>query len=138
MNEDTSLPGPPALAGLRVLVVEDDLLITLLLEDSLTDLGCEVVGPASSVAGAVKLIRELPIDAALLDLHLSPDETGYGVAEALAALSVPFAFVTGYDAGWLREDYRDRPTLQKPFSADTLETLLLTLAEARVSSSLRD
>jgi CheY-like chemotaxis protein len=117
-----------SLAGLRVLVVEDDSLIAMLLEDSLVDLGCAVVGPAATVAGALSLADETPIDVALLDLNLRHGETSYGLVDTLAARAIPVAFVTGYDAGSLRQEYRGWPTLQKPFSSETLESLLARLA----------
>ena len=86
------------LRGLNVLVLEDEAVIAMLLEDMLVDLGCKVVGPAAKVAEALQLVRSEQIGAALLDLNLGRGETGYPVADALAARAVPFAFVTGYGA----------------------------------------
>jgi CheY-like chemotaxis protein len=112
------------LAGLHILVVEDQAMIVLLLEDILEDLGAHIVGPATSVADGLRLAAEQPIDAALLDINLGRDEQVYPIAEALAAQRVPFAFVTGYGSHTLPESLRRRPTLQKPFRIDDLVGLL--------------
>jgi CheY-like chemotaxis protein len=115
------------LAGLRVLVLEDEMMVAMMLEDMLGDLGCRPVGPAASVVEALDLARTLPLDAALLDVNLSYGETGYPVADALAARGVPFAFVTGYGAEAIHPDHRSRPTLQKPFLPAALATMLRRL-----------
>jgi CheY-like chemotaxis protein len=117
------------LQGLHVLVLEDEMMITMMMEDMLSDLGCEIVGPASNVADALALVDCETIDIGLLDLNLSLGETGYPVADALAARGVPFAFVTGYGAEALREPHRLRATLAKPFRLETLEQLVLTLSQ---------
>lgn len=114
--------------GLRVLIVEDEIMITMMMEDLLTDLGCEIVGPAADVAAALALIDGQAVSLALLDLNLGHGETGYPVADALAARNIPFAFVTGSGADVLRDPHRGRPTLAKPFRLETLEQLVLTLA----------
>ncbi len=116
------------LQGVRVLVLEDEMMITMMMEDMLADLGCEVVGPASNVADALALVDREEIGLGLLDLNLSLGETGYPVADALAARGVPFAFVTGYGADALREPHRDRATLAKPFRLETLEQMVLQLS----------
>ncbi|MEO8715818.1 MAG: response regulator [Acetobacteraceae bacterium] len=119
------------LANLRVLVLEDEMLVALLVEDMIAEFGCVVVGPAASVADAIALVEAEAIGAALLDLNLSDGGSGYAVADALAARGVPFAFVTGYGRAALREPYRDRPILQKPFQMDALGAMLAALAAGR-------
>lgn len=118
-----------ALQGLRVLILEDEAMITMMMEDMLTDLGCEIVGPAATVAAAIALIGKTEMDVGLLDLSLGQGETGYPVADALVAKGVPFAFVTGYGADGLREAYRSRPTLTKPFRLETLERMVAQLRD---------
>ena len=121
----------PTLSGLRVLVVEDDPLIAMLIEDLLTELGYQVVGPAATVAEALGLIDDEAIDLALLDLNLVRGETSYRLAAPLAARGVPFAFATGLDVLSLPDPYKSSPTLQKPFRTDQLERLLIDLAASR-------
>jgi CheY-like chemotaxis protein len=108
---------PAGVAGLRVLIVEDEALVSMLLEDMLADHGCEVAGVASRLSQALEMARDpaLAFDAAILDVNLS-GEPIFPVAEALAARGKPFVFATGYGAGGLPEGWRNRPTLQKPFN----------------------
>ena len=120
--------GGGALAGLRVLVLEDEMLVALLVEDMIAELGGMVIGPASSVAEALALVDAGQVQAALLDVNLSHGGSGYAVADALAARAIPFAFVTGYGRTSLREPYQDRPILQKPFLVEALRRVLATLA----------
>ena len=115
------------LPGTRVLILEDEAMITMMMEDMLADLGCEIVGPAATVAAALDLIDRSEIDVGLLDLSLGQGETGYPVADALAAKGIPFAFVTGYGADGLRAEHRERPTLAKPFRLETLEQMVAAL-----------
>jgi len=107
-----------ALSGRRILVVEDEMFVAMLVEDLLADLGCEVVGPASSVDQALKLlINAAPVDGALLDVNLGQEKV-YPVAEALRRTGVPFVFVTGYGTAGLDQPYRNDPTIQKPFDPE--------------------
>ena len=126
------------LAGRRILVVEDELMVSWLLQDMLTDLGCTVVGPAARVDEALALIGAdatsgETIDAAFLDINLDR-EMSYPVADVLAARGVPFVFSTGYDRATLLEGYQSCPMLQKPYHQGAL-TLALTslLAEAQTA-----
>lgn len=109
--------GPASLTGLRVLVVEDEALVSMLLEDMLADHGCEVAATASQLRQAMDLVADgtLAFDAAILDVNLG-GEPIFPLAEKLAERGAPFIFATGYGAGGLPESWRDRPTLQKPFS----------------------
>lgn len=108
----------PPLRGVRLLVVEDDVLVYMLLEDMLAELGCELV-PAAHAKEAMALAAGETLDAALLDINLR-GETSYAVADELAQRGIPFAFVTGYGSTAVSEDYRDRPLLQKPMRESDL------------------
>ncbi|MDO9223884.1 MAG: response regulator [Caulobacter sp.] len=111
------------LNGLRVLVVEDEMLVSMLLEDMLADFGCSVVGPAPTIAEAMPLATSAEIDVAVLDMNLGGAPI-FPVADALKARGVPYIFASGYGAGSLGEDHRDTPMLQKPFRQADLERAL--------------
>lgn len=119
----STLDGSGALSGLRVLVVEDEAAISLLLEDMLLDLGCEVVGPAGRLAVAKVMAEEEQLDLAILDVNVA-GEPIYPVVDALAKRGVPFVFSTGYGSAGIDEPYRNRPVLQKPFGQADLARLL--------------
>ena len=110
-------------ARLRVLLVEDQSMVALLLEDMLAELGHEVVGPVARLDEAVEMAQGQALDVALLDINLNGKEI-YPVAEALAAREIPFVFVTGYGKKALCAPFYDRPILQKPFRRDDLRELL--------------
>ena len=113
-----------ALQNVRVLIVEDEALVTMLLEDMLQDLGCSIAGSASNVAQAVEAAKDLEIDVAILDMNLA-GKPSLPVAEALEARGAPFIFATGYGESGVPEHFRNRPTLQKPFSMMDVENALL-------------
>lgn len=119
-----------AISGRRVLVVEDEAMVSMFIEDALQMLGCEVVGIAARVDEAMMLIEQQQIDAAVLDINLGRGRDSYPIAETLAARGVPFVFSTGYGEDGLREGFRDRPVLAKPFRmqdlAEVLEGMLAT------------
>jgi CheY-like chemotaxis protein len=112
------------LSGLRVLVVEDEAAISLLLEDMLLDFGCEVVGPSARLAAALEAVEKEKVDIAILDVNVA-GESIYPVAEALQARSIPFVFSTGYGSQGIKDSFRDRPVLQKPFAQHDLKQKLL-------------
>jgi CheY-like chemotaxis protein len=115
------------LAGRRVLVVEDEMMIAMLVEDMLADLGCSVVGPAHALDAALELaMSDAAFDVALLDVNLAGQPV-FAVADALRARGVPAIFSTGYGDGGLRDVDRGAPVLQKPFLAGDLARAL-TLA----------
>ncbi|WP_206659596.1 response regulator [Hansschlegelia zhihuaiae] len=122
------------LSGLRILLVEDEAMIAMLVEDMLTDSGATVVGPAGGVAEALGVISSEQIDGALLDVNLGGEQS-FEVADALAKRSIPFVFVTGYGGGAVRDRYPDAPTLQKPFVTSDLERALSGLAIAARDAS---
>lgn len=113
-----------ALAGLRILVVEDDPLIGMLEEDLLVALGCRVVGPVARVADALKIAAQEELDGAILDVNLGAEEV-YPVAERLARDRVPFVFVSGYGGRGLPRAFAGRPMIQKPFNPATFGRALL-------------
>ena len=113
------------LQGLRVLVVEDEAAISLLLEDMLLDFGCEVIGPAARLSAALEAVQREQVDLAILDVNVA-GEPIYPVAEALAQRSIPFVFSTGYGSAGIRDAFRDRPVLQKPFAQHDLKQKLLS------------
>jgi CheY-like chemotaxis protein len=114
------------LSGRRILVVEDEMMILITVEDMLADLGCESVTAAATVEQALALIDAQVFDAAMLDLNLNGIKS-HPVAAALAARGVPFFFSTGYTGHDMREGYRDRPLLKKPFRYDELVDILARL-----------
>lgn len=114
------------LSGQRILIVEDEAVIAMLLEDQLEELGCVVVGAVSSVAEALSAIECQPMDAAVLDLNLR-GERSYPIAEALAARGTPYLFITGYGNQGLDPEYQDKPVLQKPFTSSALQQALTGL-----------
>ena len=107
----------------RVLVVEDEYLIRMLLEDMLADLGYSVAAAVGSIAEARAHAADGDFSAAILDVNLEGQEI-FPVADILAARQLPFVFVTGYGERSLPERYRDRPALQKPFQAEQLGSML--------------
>ena len=107
----------------RVLIVEDDVMIRMLIEDMLTDLGYAVAAQAAKVDEALAAASNADIDVAILDVNLNGETTG-PVAEALAARGTPFVFATGYGEHGLPEQFRNRPLLKKPFQIDGLKRML--------------
>lgn len=107
----------------RVLVVEDEYLIRMLLEDMLADLGYDVAAAVGTIAEASDLAAKGDFNVAVLDVNLDGKEI-YPVAAILAKRGLPFVFVTGYGERSLSEPYRDRPALQKPFQVEQLKTML--------------
>ena len=101
--------------GFRILVVEDEMLLVMMIEDMLLELGCDAVIVASRTEQALKLIESERIDAALLDVNLHGEKSDC-VADALLAQGIPFIFCTGGSLVDLAPKFRDRPFLRKPFS----------------------
>jgi PAS domain S-box-containing protein len=116
--------GRSRLTGKRVLLVEDEALLSMVLVDYLTEAGCVVVGPAHSVDKAAALIKEATFDAALLDVNLS-GRSSQDLALALTQKGVPFAFVTGYGREGLPTTFRQALMVEKPFT----ESLVLGAVE---------
>ena len=120
---------PATLKRMRVLIVEDEALISMLFEDILIELNCEVLGPAHNIRQATELACGLDIDAAVLDVNLA-GEPIFPVAEILDQRGVPIIFSSGYGATGLPDRWRNCLTLPKPFTteqvADVLQRLMGT------------
>jgi CheY-like chemotaxis protein len=110
---------------MRVLVVEDEALVAMLLEDMVTDAGHHHAFTAGSTPEALAYVREHAdaFDFAVLDVNLG-GQPSFPVAEALAEAGKSFAFSTGYGPGSLPEAWRDRPVLSKPFGAADVAKVL--------------
>jgi len=106
-----------AMPSLRVLIVEDEALISLLIQSIVCDLGHQAVGCAYSVGQALALLEKIAesTDAALLDVNLGGNLV-FPVAEALTARAIPFAFLTGYGALGIPERFAHATVMQKPFT----------------------
>jgi CheY-like chemotaxis protein len=107
----------------RVLLVEDEALVAMLIEDALLDLDCDVVTTAAQLEHAMAAAMHGSFDVAILDVNLAGKMT-YPVARVLRDRATPFIFVTGYGAGGLDPEYAHCPVLQKPFRRKELATAL--------------
>ena len=107
-------------AAKRVLIVEDELMIRMLLEGMLTDLGHTVAAEAGSIEEAMALAKDADFDIAVLDVNLNGQPIT-PVVEVLVQRGLPFVFASGYGQRGVPEPYRSSPTLQKPFQVDALE-----------------
>ncbi len=111
--------------GRKVLLVEDESLVAMLLETILEDMGCTPVGPASNIEEGKRLAEtETDLSCALLDVNVS-GQTVFAVAEALQKRGIPFVFSTGYGESGLPDEWRGRPTIQKPFTEATVRDALM-------------
>ena len=122
-----------SLEGLRVLVVEDEMMVSMLIEDMLSDLGCTVVGPASRLEEAIALANASELDCAVLDVNLGGQPI-FPLADILRAKGAPFAFATGYGDAGLRDVDKGSPVLQKPFREGDLARVLIELRAATAAS----
>lgn len=109
-----------------VLVVEDEIIVAMLLEDMLTELGHSVVGPAVRLERALHLAKTAVIDFAVLDINLD-GEHSFAVADVLRERCIPFIFASGYGTAGLGAAYRDVFMLSKPFDIGQLERALARL-----------
>lgn len=115
-----------SLTGCRILVVEDELLIAMIIEETLQDLGCVVVGPVARLDAALQLAKDETLDAAILDVSIRGGKV-YPVAEQLLARGVPFMLASGYGEWALPDAFRAQPRLTKPFTPQRLEEQVRTL-----------
>jgi CheY-like chemotaxis protein len=114
------------LAGCRILVVEDEMLILMNIELALSDLGCSTIFVAATVSQALALLSQRDFDIALLDVNLA-GEKSYPVADALSERGIPFAFSTGCSDHGGRTDFDSHPTLRKPYVRARFEAVLRQL-----------
>lgn len=105
--------------SLKVLVIEDEAMVAIFVEDVLADLGHEVVATVGRLNTATKLVTELPIDIAIVDVNLN-GEKSYPLAVILARRRIPFVFSTGYGTAGLDEEWKHIPTILKPFQPHQL------------------
>ena len=119
------------LSGRRVLVIEDEMLILMMIEDMLADLGCDSVAVASKIGPAISLIQGQDFDTAMLDMNLDGIES-YPIADALKAREVPFFFSTGNSLTNMKDGYRDQDVLKKPFTFEQLSNMLSRSLRASV------
>ncbi len=140
MIEATAPPAAPVLvdgfllAGICVLVLEDNLIIAMDCADTLTDLGAARVVTASTTSEAIAAIASHPFQFALLDFNLG-EETSLRVADALLAQGVPFAFATGHDGDIQGKGHANAPVLGKPYGRKQLIPLLVGLGFGPAASS---
>ncbi len=121
--------------GRRVLVVEDDIVIAMLLEDMLRELGCKVIGPANTLPQAFTLAEaNAVIDVAFLDVNLR-GEAVFPLADTLQSRGVPMIFSTGYGEGGLREADAGAQILFKPYRSHQLATALSAALQPETSPS---
>jgi CheY-like chemotaxis protein len=108
---------------LRILLVEDEAVIAIMLEDMLADLGCEVVGPVGNVDEAIRLARTERLAGAFLDVNVAGARI-YPVADLLSTRLIPFVFVSGYGPGGIDPRFFGTPVLSKPILDFDLERAL--------------
>lgn len=127
---------PMPLNGRRILLVEDEALVAIMMKDVLDDLGLAVVGPHGTLAQALAAARRDQVDGAILDLNLG-GEAVYPVADVLTLRGVPFIFVTGYGATTIDRRYAHVPVLEKPIDPAALKQMFdcgaLALAADRLA-----
>lgn len=114
------------LDGKRILLVEDEALVAMLLEDIIIELGGVVVGPEAQLALAIASAETSAIDAAILDINLHGHRS-YGVADVLRLRGVPFAFATGYGESGVDPAHRGAPVLIKPYTGHDVARALQQL-----------
>lgn len=114
--------------GIRVLVVEDEGAIAMMIEEMLEELGCQVVASVARLATAREMASVVEIDLAILDVNLSGERV-FPVADILRARGIPFLFSTGYGASGLPSEFAQCPVLHKPFAQSALQQkIALTLS----------
>ncbi len=122
--KDADAPQARTSHGRRVLLVEDEALVAMMIQECLTECGHSVVGPINRAAEALSAAKDGDFDAAILDINLG-DGMAYPVAEILSARGVPFVFLTGYDADMIDRRFGEVPILQKPIERQMLEKIFV-------------
>lgn len=115
------LPVVAGKSGLRVLIVEDELLVSMYIEQTVRDLGYEVIGSAGTLADARRLFEAATFDVAILDVRLRQGELIYPAIDILRERRIPFVFITGYGSEGVERQYGRHPVLKKPFSQRELQ-----------------
>ncbi len=123
------MPAGGGASGGKILVVEDEALVAMLVEDALLDAGFSVIGPAATVAEALRCLAAQRPDAVVLDLNLA-GETSAPVADALAARGIPYVIATGYGVAGLPPGHKQAIVLAKPYDPLELTALLTRICAA--------
>lgn len=113
----------------RIMIVEDEAMLALVLEQDLADAGYQTVGPFTDVEGACRAAFEEHFEKAIIDINLR-GEMSYPVAQALSERKIPFLFLSGYGTESMPEQYRDFPRLSKPYDRGQLLQMIRELGEA--------
>ena len=120
------------LSGRSVFLVEDEVMIRMMVADMLEELGYKVAAEAGDINEVMRLAQSTEFDLAILDVNVNGKVIS-PVADVIMAKGCPFIFATGYGSSGLPEEYRDRPSLQKPFQLETLaQVITSTLKSAPV------
>lgn len=109
---------------MKILILEDEILLAIDLADTLEERGHEIIGPFSTAEHAIRACDDEVPDIALLDFNLGNDATSEPVADHLSAANVPFMFLTGYRHDFLPKRFADAPIVEKPVSIGRLEEML--------------
>ena len=118
-----------ALQGIKTLIVEDEPLVSMLVEDVLTEFGCVIVGTAASVSEALSHVTgQSELDVAILDVNLR-GENSFPIADALIARGIPFIFATGFGPADIADRYPQIPLLHKPYGPGLLASVLSGLTK---------
>jgi CheY-like chemotaxis protein len=120
------------LTGRKVLVVEDEAMIAGLIEMTLGEAGCSIVGPVATLEQAFETLERERLDAALLDIRLNGRDV-YAVADALNTRGIPFIFISGFTQKQMPPGYRKCPYIAKPFVPDAMLALLAKVVGERRS-----
>src|SRR5262245_29121236 len=123
----TEISGVANPVCLRVLVVEDEIMIALALAEILAKLGCDCVGPIVDLATRLEKAKTETLDAAILNLILRGG-TAYGIAAILRSRNIPFAFASGVANQSIDPEWQDIPYIEKPYSEQDVSSVLQTLA----------
>src|SRR4051812_47922533 len=125
---DAGPAAAPLLGDLKVLAVEDEVIISFLIQDLLEELGCTEIWQAADVKSALAILAERTPDLAVLDVNVAGEQV-FPVAEILDKAGVPFLFTTGYGRVGVPAQWDARPVLQKPYDIGTLEIAIRSLVE---------
>ena len=110
-------------AARRILIIEDETMIAMMVEDFLTDLGWDVIGFAGSLDRALAMAREADIDAAVLDVNLN-GQLSFAAADILNQRHIPFIFASGYGSDGMARRFGNVPIVTKPFHREDLDHAL--------------
>ena len=111
--------------GGSVFLVEDEVMIRMMVADMLEELGYSIAAEAGEINEAIRLAQSTEFDIAILDVNVNGKVIS-PVAEVISGRNRPFIFATGYGAQGMPEEFRNRPTLQKPFQMETLAQMIAT------------